>query len=275
MIADAARTIGGKRARVTGLMGPGVDPHLYQASRGDQRRILDADLVLYHGLQLEGRMADFLRELGERPRPGRLVAAAGEAIPRERLLFNPLIPDYPDPHVWFDLELWKIVATAVGNAFAERDPEHAAEYGERAAEYSAELDRWHRWALEQAQKLPPERRKIVTSHDAYNYFARAYGFEVHGLQGISTVTPAGLKDIEAAVHFIREYRIPVIFAETSVSPAAVERVAKSAGAKVSARKLYSDALGPPGGEEGTLLGVFRYNLRAMVEELSQEAVAAQ
>jgi manganese/zinc/iron transport system substrate-binding protein len=270
MIADAAAAIAGDLAEVSGLMGPGVDPHLYKASREDQRRIERASLVLYHGLHLEGKMADYLEDLHEE-RPEHSVVAVAEAIPPERLLRNPAVWSYPDPHVWFDLELWRLVVLRIEEAFRLRDPTHAAEYASRAARYLADLEATHAWAKEKAAELPDERRRIVTSHDAYNYFGRAYGFEVHGLQGISTETQAGVYQIEEAVKYIRRHRVPVIFAETSVSPAAVELVASKAGSKRWAKELYSDALGKSGTPAGSFLGMFRYNLETIVEALRAAA----
>ena len=267
MIADAARQIGGEHARATGLMGPGVDPHLYTATRQDQRRLLEADLVLYHGLHLEGKMADFLKDLASSPRSGQLVAAVAEVVHESKILHNPLFGEYPDPHVWFDLELWSIVVGEIVRAFEQRDPAHAAEYRRRGEAYERDIAEAHAWGKEMAAGVPQERRRIVTSHDAYNYFGRAYGFEVRGLQGISTVTKAGLKDIKEAVKYVRQHDVPVIFAETSVSPAAVETVAGSAGCRVCEHHLYSDAIGLPGTPEGTFLGVFRFNMRAIVEAL--------
>lgn len=265
MITDAARTVAGERARVTGLMKAGVDPHLYLMSRSDQKRLLEADLVLYHGLHLEGKMAGFLKDLAKR-REGRVVAVAA-AIPAEELIRNELFGDYPDPHVWFEPRLWKIAVREVIDALARGAPAYREEFEERGAAYLSSLDELDAWARRAIEDLPARLRRMVTSHDAYNYFARAYGFDVHGLRGISTETREGLQDIEEAVKYIRSYRIPVIFAETSVPPDGVERVARSAGCRVSEKKLYSDALGEAGTPEGTFPGMFRYNLETIVQEL--------
>ncbi len=269
MITDAARIVGGDRARVTGLMGPGVDPHIYRMSREDQRRLRNADLVLHHGLHLEGKMAGFLRDLEKKSRGKQRVAAVAEHIPASSLIRNELFGDYPDPHVWFDLGLWKMAVEQVIVAYQQRVPAHGEEFQKRGEDYLAELDRTDSWARAKVQELPPKRRKLVTSHDAYNYFARAYGFEVHGLQGISTETKAGLKDIQEAVKYIQKHGVPVVFAETSVSPADVERVARSAGCTVSELELFSDALGKAGSAEGTFIGMFRFNLNTIVEALGK------
>jgi manganese/zinc/iron transport system substrate-binding protein len=271
MIADAARIAGGPHVAVTALMGPGVDPHLYVASRQDQKRLHDADLVLYHGLHLEGKMADYLTRLRESPRAGQLVVAVAEVIPESELFRNQRFSTYPDPHVWFDLRLWKAVVAEVVRALRERDPPHARDYDEAGARYMDEIDAAHAWALGKARELSPERRRIVTSHDAYSYFARAYGFEVRGLQGISTETQPGLQNIRDAVAYIRRHGVPVVFAETSVRRDAVEQVAAAAGCRVCEKPLYSDALGEPGSGAESFLGMFRYNLATIVEALDSDA----
>ncbi len=268
MIADAARIIGGSQAQVTGLMGPGVDPHLYIASREDQRRLSRAELVLYHGLHLEGKMVKFLEGLREKRQNDSVIVAVAEVISKDKLIRNEAFGDYPDPHVWFDLNLWRPVVAEITRAFCKRDPEHTEEYRSRGAAYSVELAKLHENVLERVAKVPRERRKIVTSHDAYNYLARAYGFEVYGLQGISTVTPAGLKDIQKAVEYVQTHKVPVIFAETSVPHASVEEVARHAGCKVSEKELFSDALGDPQTPEGSFLGMFRYNIDTLIEGLN-------
>jgi manganese/zinc/iron transport system substrate-binding protein len=274
MLADAARAIGGEDVEVEALMGPGVDPHLYTSTRGDQKLLVSADVVIYHGLHLEGKMVTFLEELGARDsardssqRDGPRILAAAAAIPDDRLLRNELFGDYPDPHVWFDLELWQFVVREITKTLAEELPEKGEAVKSRGERHLAELAALDRSAKDLVARLPAERRHLVTSHDAFNYFGRAYGFEVRGLQGISTETQAGLKDLEEAIRYIRERRIPAVFGETSVRAAEIEQVAKKSGAKLSAKKLYSDALGDPNGPEGTLIGMFRYNLSTIIEEL--------
>lgn len=274
MLADAASSISGGDAQVIGLMGPGVDPHLYTMTRADQKALLDADLVIYHGLHLEGKMAAFLEEIREESssssRKRHVVAAAAEAVPVERLISNPLFGEYPDPHVWFDLELWRLVVARIAQALADADPAHASAYIERGKRYQGELESVHSWALERTKELPETRRRIVTSHDAFNYFGRAYGYDVHGLQGISTETQAGLKDLEEAIRYIRENGVPAVFAETSVRRTEIELVAEKAGCRLSSDRLYSDALGAPGTPQGTLPGMFRHNLETILKEMSSQ-----
>ncbi|MEM7230751.1 MAG: zinc ABC transporter substrate-binding protein [Planctomycetota bacterium] len=268
MIADAALSIAGEHANVVALMGPGVDPHLFPMSRKDQGRLLAADVVLYHGLHLEGKMATFLKDLKKKTDRKRTVSAVAETIPDDRLIRSELFGEYPDPHVWFDLKLWKVAVNETLRTLSEADPAHAADYKRRGGEYLAKIDETHDWAVSKLEGLPKETRRIVTSHDAYNYFARAYSFDVHGLQGISTESRAGIRDIEKAVRYVQTHKVPMIFAETSVNASGVEAVSKQSGAKISPKKLYSDALGAAGSPEATLLGMFRHNLTTIVDALS-------
>jgi len=268
MIADAARIIGGDHVSVNALMGPGVDPHLYVASRRDQQRLRKAELVLYHGHHLEGKMADALRRLRDDKRKQRLVVAVGEAVPIEELSRNQALASYPDPHIWFDLTLWKRVVVSITAALEKRAPQHAADFDAAKKDYVALLLETHAWAREQVDRVPEARRYLVTSHDAYSYFARAYGFEAHSLQGISTDSKPGLRTIHESVAYIKEHDIPVIFAETSVRNDAVVQVAREAQCEVFERKLYSDALGMPGSGAESFLGMFRHNMSTIVEALS-------
>ncbi len=267
MITDAARIIGGKHVEVTGLCGPGVDPHLYLATRADQKRLNNADLVLYHGVHLEGKMGDLLARIKDSPREGQHISAVADVIDKEKLIRNELFGAYPDPHLWFDLQLWKVAAAEAGKALQGADPSHTESYVAATKAYLAKLEETHQWALDRIKQLPTEKRKIVTSHDAYNYFARAYGFEVKGLQGISTETKPGLQNIRAAVKYIRENSISVIFAETSVPRDAVETVAQEAGCEIFKHELYSDALGKPGSQAESFLGMFRFNLETILMAL--------
>ena len=267
MITDAARIIGGEHVEVTGLCGPGVDPHLFQASRADQKRLNNAGLVLYHGIHLEGKMGDLLARIAETPGKGPRISAVAEVVDKKDLISNELFGDYPDPHLWFDLQLWKLCCAEIGRAMKEADPANAASYAAATEAYLAEIEETHQWALARIKELSPEKRKVVTSHDAYNYFARAYGFQVKGLQGISTVTKPGLQNIRAAVKYIRENKISTIFAETSVPRAAVDKVAEEAGCETFEHELYSDALGKPGSQAESFLGMFRFNLEAILTAL--------
>jgi len=267
MVADLVRQVAGDRAEVTGLMGPGVDPHLYKPTAADIVRLQRADVIFFNGLVLEGKMTDLFTRLA-RTRP---VFALTESLDPERLLQPADYEGHYDPHVWFDVALWAECIPSVVEGLATADPagrEHYVQGGERARRRLADL---HAWALAKAAELPPERRVLVTSHDAYNYFGRAYGFTVVGLQGISTATEAGLADVARLADFIRQRGIRAIFVESSVPHDTIERVAKDSGARVGG-ELFSDAMGTPGQMEngydlGTYEGMVKHNLTTIVEAL--------
>lgn len=267
MVADVARNVGGERVRVTALMGPGVDPHLYKASEGDVRRLFRADLVFYNGLHLEARMGEVLEEMGTRAR----VRAVAEAIPRERLVSPPEFAGAYDPHVWFDVGMWAGTIDVVEEALAEADPAHAAEYRQRAEAYRRELAELDRYVRAAAARLPPERRVLVTAHDAFGYFGRAYGFRVRGLQGISTASEAGTADVQAMAAFIARERIPAVFVESSIPDRTIQAVQEAVlarGWRVRiGGSLYSDAMGTPGTPAATYSGMVRHNIDTIVDAL--------
>lgn len=268
MIADMVREVGGDRVRVEGFMGPGVDPHLYKARESDVRRLAEADLVFFNGLHLEAKMAEVLERIRGRIR----TVAVTRDIDRSRLLAPPEFEGAYDPHVWFDITLWMEAVETVRAALAGIDPANAETYRRNAARYLAELRALHEYVKTRAASLPPERRVLVTAHDAFNYFGRAYGFEVRGLQGISTATEAGTADIQRLADFIAARRIPAIFVESSVSPRTIEAVraaVRARGFEVEiGGQLYSDALGDAGTPEGTYTGMVRHNIDTIVDALS-------
>jgi manganese/zinc/iron transport system substrate-binding protein len=267
MIGDAAERIGGDRVRVTSLMGPGVDPHLYKARAGDVRRLSRADLVLYNGLHLEAAMGEVLEELGQRQR----TVAVSTSIDRSRLMSPPEFGGSFDPHIWFDVGLWSEAVGRIGQALVEADPEHAAEYSSRLAAYLEELAELDAWIRSRVATVPPARRVLITAHDAFGYFGRAYDFEVMGLQGISTTAEAGTSDVQRLAAMIVARRIPAVFVETSIPRRTIEAVQ----AAVSARgfnvaiggELYSDALGDAGTPEGSYIGMVRHNVETIVAGL--------
>jgi len=265
MIADAARIIGGDRADVRALMGPGVDPHLYQPTARDQGTLRAAQLIFYNGLHLEGKMAELFESLAKTKR----VVAVSDNVPRKRLLSWKSSAGMHDPHIWFDVRLWQDAVRAVERGFSDADPAHADEYKARASEYLEELERLDRYCREKAAGLPEEQRVLITSHDAFHYFGQAYGFEVVGIQGISTETEAGLKAITDAVDLIQRKKIGAIFPETSVPRAAIERVAKDSQARLGP-ELYSDALGGPETPAATYAGMIRTNIDNIVDALAQK-----
>lgn len=268
MVADLVRQVGGDRVEVGQLMGPGIDPHLYKPTAGDANRLARADVIFYSGLMLEGRMGDLFTRLGRRGQP---VFAVTESIPEGRLLEPEEYEGHYDPHLWFDVSLWAETLPTIVEGLSQVDPEGRAGYEARAAEVRARLAELQAFCLEQAARLPEDGRILVTSHDAYNYFGRAYGFRVVGLQGISTLSEAALADRSALVDFIKEQKVPAIFVETSVNPAAINQVAEDAGVRIGG-ELFSDAMGAPGEmrgpyDVGTYDGMVRYNITTIVDAL--------
>jgi manganese/zinc/iron transport system substrate-binding protein len=268
MVADIARNVGGDLVEVRALMGPGVDPHLYKATASDITTLQNADVIFYSGLLLEGKMADLFSKLA---RKKRFVYPVAESIPEDRLLEPAEFQGHYDPHVWFDVQLWARCTETVQNGLSEFAPPHKESFQKNAEAYRKKLAQLHEWALAKANELPKEKRILVTSHDAFNYFGRAYGFQVVGLQGVSTVTEAGSADMAKLVDFIKKNKLRAVFVESSVSHATIERIAKDAGVKIGG-ELFSDAMGAPGEiengyDKGTYEGMIKHNLNTIVEAL--------
>jgi manganese/zinc/iron transport system substrate-binding protein len=271
IVADLVQTLGGDRVAVEALMGPGIDPHLYKASAGDARRMSDADLIFYSGLHLEGKMSELLEQMGER---GTDTVAVTDCVPEEKLISASGFSGVHDPHVWFDVKLWSMTATCVAEALIERDPAGADGYRQRADSFVEELEELDRWIRTRVAELAPERRVLVTAHDAFSYFGRAYGFEVRGLLGISTASEAGTSDVQKLAVFIAERRIPAIFVETSVPPRfiqALQEAVRSRGFAVEiGGSLFSDSLGDEDTPEGTYPGTVRANVETIVTALGRD-----
>lgn len=270
-VADLVRNVGGDRVHVTALMGPGVDPHLYKASAGDVERLRGADAIFYSGLHLEAKLSDVLAQLGSR----KPTLAVAESLPPDELLSPPEFSGAHDPHVWFDVQLWRGTIAPVVAALAALDPAHAGEYRTRGDAYARELDALHAWARDTFATIPESQRVLVTAHDAFNYLGRAYGLEVRGLQGISTATEAGTADVQDLAAYIATRRIPAIFVETSVSPRAIEAVREAVRAHGYDVRIggavYSDALGDPDSPTGTYIGMVRHNVATITSALRGEA----
>ncbi len=267
MVADLARGVGGAEVQVDGLMGPGVDPHLYKATASDLIRLQRAEVILYSGLHLEGKLQETFQRLS---RSGRRVRAVTEGLPADRLIRTGS-EGAVDPHVWFDVALWSRCADGVCAEFAAARPEAAEGFRQRARVVKQELQALDRWVRDRVATVPPARRILVTSHDAFGYFGKAYGFQVVALQGISTVTEAGLADMTQLTDFIRLKGVPAVFVESSVSHASLERIRRDAGVKLGG-ELFSDALGTPGQRHdghdlGTYQGMIRQNIDRIVEGL--------
>jgi manganese/zinc/iron transport system substrate-binding protein len=271
MIADAARSVGGDLVSVTALMGPGVDPHSYRQTRSDIVATAQADLVLWNGLYLEAQLEEFLLELGE-TRP---VIAVAEAIPDTQLIGSEEYEGRFDPHVWMNPNLWSRVVMATRDAMIETAPEQADAFAANAAAHLAELSELAVYSQSVLASIPADSRVLVTAHDAFNYFGAAYGFEVVGIQGISTESEAGLQRISELVDMLVARDIRAVFVESSVSDRNIRALIEGAAAQghevVIGGELYSDAMGAPGTYEGTYLGMIDHNVTTIARALGGQA----
>jgi manganese/zinc/iron transport system substrate-binding protein len=271
MIGDAVRQVAGGRAEVTALMGEGVDPHLYRATRSDIARMLEAELVFYNGLLLEGKMTDALVRVA---RAGKPVFAVTELIDESWLLAPPGFQGHFDPHVWMDPRAWAKAVEVVRDRLAEVDPASGEAYRANAASYLQRLAELDAYAERVLATVPAGRRALVTAHDAFNYFGRRYGFEVMGIQGISTESEAGLKRIEELVAVLVARKIPAVFVETTIPEQSVKALIAGAAAQghevAIGGSLFSDAMGRPGSYEGTYLGMIDHNVTLIVRALGGE-----
>lgn len=273
MVGDAVRAVGGERVDVTSLLGEGVDPHTYRPTRADIARLSSADMIVAVGLNLEAQLVEPLKSLG-RSKP---VVFAGEAIPRDRLLTDADYQDRPDPHVWMDPTLWSVVVDAVRDALIARDSAGRATYEAGAKAYQAELAKLDHYTRKILSSVPERSRVLVTAHDAFSYFGRAYGFEVEGIQGVSTESEAGLKRVEQLVALVVSRGIKAVFFESSVPERNVRALVEGAAARghklVVGGELYSDALGTPATYEGTLIGMLDHNATTISRALGGDAPA--
>lgn len=267
MVADLARNIGGDRIAVVGMMGPGVDPHYYKASQGDLAKLTAANLILFNGLFLEGKLEDVFAKMARRKQ----VLAVAEHLPEERLLRPPEFEGHFDPHIWFDVSLWAQTIEPVVARLSALDPDGAAVYRQNGVRYRARLDSLHQWVVEQVALLPEARRVLITAHDAFGYFGRAYGVEVVGLQGISTVAEYGVNDVTRLVDLIVEREVKAIFVESSVPVRSIEAVREGClerGFQVEiGGTLYSDAMGAAGSGADTYVGMVESNVNTLVGAL--------
>jgi manganese/zinc/iron transport system substrate-binding protein len=267
MIEDAARNITGDAAEVSAIMGPGVDPHLYKATQGDLSRLTGADIVFYNGIHLEGKMVDVFEKLSQQ----KAVFPVSKGISESKLRKAPQFADSHDPHVWFDVKLWMEAVRYMSAELQKTDPKNAELFKKNTDTYLKKLDSLDQWVRTEIQSIPEKSRVLITAHDAFGYFGDAYGIEVKGLQGISTLSDFGLNDISSLVNLISSRKIKAVFVETSVPKKSIEAVVegcKSKGHQVSiGGTLYSDAMGPKGTFEGTYIGMVTSNVKKMVEAL--------
>lgn len=267
MIADLTKNIGGSAVKVTPLMGTGVDPHLYKATQGDLRKLMKADVILYNGLHLEGKMQEIFEKMA-RKKP---VYAVAENLPADKLLTDQA---HSDPHVWFDIELWLKVGDNVLAALIKHNPKHKAQFKANAQQYFAKLTQLHNWTKQQIASIPQQQRILITAHDAFGYFGQAYGLQVRGLQGISTAAEFGLQDIKQLKDIIVANQIKAVFVESSVSPRFIQSLVKGVAAEghklTIGGELFSDAMGLANTPEGTYIGMVEHNVKTIVSALKGE-----
>ena len=269
MLADATRNIGKNLIKVKGLIGSGIDPHAYKASTSDTRDLARADLIIYNGLHLEGKMQDILKKMAK----GKPVVAASERIKKDKLIKPEGVKDVYDPHIWFDVSLWQSAVERIRDALIKLDPKRKAAYQKNAKAYLDKLVKLHKWTKTELSKIKQDKRYLVTSHDAFGYFGKAYGLKVIGLQGISTVTKAGVKDKERVIGLITKNGINAIFTETSVATGPIKSVIEDCKAKKHTiflgGHLFSDAMGEEGTKEGTYIGMIQHNVKTISHALIQ------
>ena len=267
MLTDAVKEIVGNTAEVKGLMGPGVDPHLYKASQGDLNLLSNADIIVYNGLHLEGKMGEIFNKLKNR----KTILIAAEAIPEDQLILSDDFQGAHDPHLWFDVDIWSQVVNHLGEQLGNVIAADSGLIKTNTQTYIQQLKELNQWVDAELQQLDSNERILITAHDAFGYFGRAYGIEVKGLQGISTLSEYGLKDVTELVNYITEKKINSVFIESSVSDRSLKAViegCKSKGHQVKiGGSLFSDALGDPNSPEGKYIGMVQYNIKTIVEGL--------
>ncbi|MBO6880043.1 MULTISPECIES: metal ABC transporter solute-binding protein, Zn/Mn family [Winogradskyella] len=268
MITDLVKNIGGDAINVEGLMGSGVDPHLYKASEGDVTKLFNADIIFYNGLHLEGKLVEVFEKMGNQ---AKTPIALADQLDKKGLIGSDYFASNYDPHVWFNIDYFKQFAEKVTEVLSENNPENKDTFEANKMKYLSELDELQEKVRTVIETLPKEKRILVTAHDAFNYFGKAYDFEVVGLQGLSTATEAGVQDVQKLAAFIIEKQIKAIFVESSVPKRTIEALqaaVKSKGHEVEiGGTLYSDALGNAGTVEGTYVGMFEYNVNTIVNAL--------
>lgn len=267
MIRDAVQNIASEKADVVALMGPGVDPHLYKATHGDLEKITEADIIFYNGLHLEGKMGTVFEKAGRT----RSVVAVTEGLPGENLRSIPGYENSHDPHIWFDVQLWQQAVGNIADYLIRRDTANADYYRHNKERYLIRLDSLHQAVTRQLLLIPAKQRVLITAHDAFGYFGDAYQVEVRGLQGISTLSEFGLRDVTELVNFINDRKIKAIFVETSVSSKSINAILEGCREKgwnvTIGGTLYSDAMGEEGSPEGTYIGMVNANVQTIVKAL--------
>lgn len=268
MITDLVKNIGGDSINVQGLMGSGVDPHLYKASEGDVTKLANADIIFYGGLHLEGKLVEVFEKMAHQ---NIKTVALSDALDPKTLIRSEFFKGNYDPHVWFNIDYWKTITAYVVETLSEANPENKATFEANGKHYIMKLDALETEIKAIIETLPKEKRILVTAHDAFSYFGKAYGFNVVGLQGISTAAEAGVQDVQKLAAFIIENKVKAIFVESSVPKRTIEALQAAVNSKDHhveiGGTLYSDALGSAGSEEGTYIGMFKYNVNTIVNAL--------
>jgi len=272
MVADIVRIVVGEHGQVTGLVGEGVDPHLFTAGRNDVARLLSADIVFFSGLMLEGKMVGDFERVRQKGKP---VIEVTSALDSSFLRTPPEFSGHPDPHVWMDVSAWSRCVSVVADALADFDPEHSSNFRQNAADYQKQLAELDVYIRQRVATVPENRRVLITAHDAFGYFAAAYGLEVRSIQGISTDSEAAIADITELIAFIVKNRVPSIFVESSVSEKNIRSVIEGCAADgfqlMIGGELFSDAMGAPETYEGTYIGMMDHNATILVRALGGEA----
>ncbi|SOU87528.1 metal ABC transporter solute-binding protein, Zn/Mn family [Tenacibaculum dicentrarchi] len=268
MITDLIKNIGGNKIEVNGLMGAGVDPHLYKASEGDVSKLFNADVVIYNGLHLEGKLEEVFEKMEHQNKKTIVIS---DVIDKKNLIASELFASNYDPHIWFDITNWTKITSYVTNKLAEIDVKNASFYKENAKIYLEKLQELNKQVATKINELPQEKRILVTAHDAFNYFGRQHKFNVVGLQGLSTATEAGVQDVQKLAKFIIDNKVKAIFVESSVPKRTIEALQAAVKSKnqevVIGGTLYSDALGSAGTIEGTYIGMYNANVNTIVNAL--------
>lgn len=268
MITDLVKNIAGDHVNLQGLMGSGVDPHLYKASEGDVSKLASADLIFYNGLHLEGKLVEVFEKMHSQKTR---TIAISDVIDKGTLIGSEYFASNYDPHIWFNVDYWKQATQFVVAKLSEAIPDQKATFETNGAKYMEQLNNLKTKLESTIATLPKEQRILVTAHDAFNYFGKAFNFEVVGLQGLSTATEAGVQDVQKLAAFIIEKKVRAIFVESSVPKRTIEALQAAVNSKghnvTIGGTLYSDALGNAGTEEGTYIGMFMYNVKTIVNAL--------
>src|SRR5579885_266094 len=269
IIADTVKQISGDHFDIVTLMGPGVDPHIYRAREHDVHALSHATIIFYNGLHLEGKMAELLEQMNHYT----TAIAVTDCIPAHQLIQSPEFETMYDPHVWFDIPIWIQITQSIGEHLSTIDPTHAHEYQSKTQRYVHKLEQTHEYVLSKVSSLKPDQRILITAHDAFGYFGRAYGFTVVGLQGISTESEISIKDIELLAHYIVKHKVPAIFVESSIPHRTLQAihnaVAMQGWSITIDPELFSDALGAPNTLGGSYIGMIRHNCDSIVSGLAR------